>query len=111
MKRLMNCERPSSGTGSWNDANAALFGATRETIDSRIRESQCLTFHRSAGGGIDDGVPRRSMIESVNGMDASSPRVHFPISLTLLQNRLHGQKAWWMAFAKLVETFQSSNAL
>lgn len=89
----MNIERPSSGNGSWSDANAAFLGTTRKKIDFTNGESQCRPSRRSADGCILNGVSSESWTESLNGVEETSPIVHVTPFLTILRHRLHGQIA------------------
>lgn len=63
----MNSGRPSSGNDSWNDLNAALFSSCH-TIDSNSREKQCWSFFWTVDCGIYDGVSRKAIMRSENGV-------------------------------------------
>lgn len=90
----MSGECPSSGNQSWKNGNAAPLCVSRETIDSADEEGQCRISRRGADGGIHDDVRGEIVIESVNGVDETSPQVHAAPSLKLLQHLLNSQKAW-----------------
>lgn len=73
MNGVMNGESLSSGNGFWHDS---LLGATCEKIDSTIGEWQCRNFRQTVDGGVSDGMCRDGVMESVNGVDKTSPHVH-----------------------------------
>lgn len=75
VERLDEWWRASSGNNYFYDANAALLASIKETIDSTSEKGQCQRFHRTADGGRHDGLVGDSMIESLNGVDQTSPCV------------------------------------
>lgn len=77
---MISSENPSSDNNYPNDANEALLCATCETNDSTSGESQCRGFRWTLEGRIENGVSPEGVMESVNGVDWTSPCVRVDFS-------------------------------
>lgn len=89
----MHGERPSWGNRFWNDAIADLLNPTCETTDTKTGESQCQTFCHSVDSGTHHSLCCKSVIENVNGVDETCPKVQNATCSTFLRHLLNGEKA------------------
>lgn len=73
--------------------NAAFLDVTCKSIDFKYGKSNCRTFRHSTDSKKHDGVRHQSRLSTANGVEATSPHVHWSPLLTFLLHGLHDQIA------------------